>query len=471
VRPGHGGSDAQAQGSGSLDHPHLADGARRHTAAHPARALLALQLARTVPADSHWLASWAAAPQPASGRFALEGFANQTIREIAMLSSSGAAVRIHLSNLYGQRPLVIAAASVAIAGSYGKLITEPRQLTFDGSSYVNIRPGGSVVSDPVVMPVRSLERIAVSLYLPDETGPVTYHNTAEQSAFLGAGNEVLNPSGGWASDTAKSWSVLSGIDTLSPPRYGGTVVALGDSITAGFRSTPNTFGAWPDDLARRLAQLSGPTMAVIDEGISGNRLLHSSPCCGAAAVNRFSGDVLDQAGVRAVLLLEGINDIGFSQDTSARTLPHTDVSAAQIIAADERIITAAHRAGLRIYAGTLTPFKGVDSWTPAGERKREAVNHWILTGGAFDGVVDFASVMAEPDHPEILNPAYDSGDHLHPNNAGYRAMARAVNLAMLTATARSATAATARRIAEATDHSPKPATRQTRFARIAVARK
>jgi hypothetical protein len=160
--------------------------------------------------------------------------------------------------------------------------------------------------------VHTLQRLAVSLYLPESTGPLTYHGASEQTGFLGSGDDVHAAGADWTTNLVDSWYVLSGIDTFSPRRYVGAVAAIGDSITAGYHSTQNSFGAWPDDLARRMARLSGIRMAVIDEGISGNRLLNAAPCCGPSTLTRFSPDVLQQAGVRAVVLLEGTNDIGFS---------------------------------------------------------------------------------------------------------------------------------------------------------------
>lgn len=395
------------------------------------------------PAHSHWLASWAAAPEAASAKDpdAQRGFLNQTLREITFISSDGAAVRVHLSNTYGTRPLVIGPASVAVAGPQGAVASIPTPLTFNGAGHVTIPTGASIVSDPVELRVHALERLAVSLYLPAATGPITYHGASAQSAFVGNGDHVLSANAAWVNRTATSWYVLSGIDTLSPARYGGAVAAFGDSITAGFDSAVNTFGAWPDDLARRLSLRAGAQLSVIDAGINGNRVLNRSLCCGASGVSRFRADVIDQAGVREVILLEGINDIGFSQGTSPLTAPHTDVSAAQIIAGDKRIISAAHAAGLRIFGATLLPFRGAFYWTPAGEMKRQAINDWIRRSGAFDGVVDFAAAMAEPGHRQVLTPAFDSGDHLHPNNAGYARMADTIRLAMLTGAARIAPSA------------------------------
>jgi lysophospholipase L1-like esterase len=200
-------------------------------------------------------------------------------------------------------------------------------------------------------------------------------------------------------------------------RVGGAVVALGDSITDGTFSTVNANHRWPNDLARRLAARHGRTLSVVDEGIAGNQVLRDSGLAGVNVLARLGRDVLEQPGARVVILLEGVNDIGASQAT-----------ADQLIPAYQQIIAQVHARGLRILGGTLTPFKGAFYWTPAGEATREAVNRWILTSGAFDGVVDFASATADSADPLTFNPTFDSGDHLHPNDAGYQAMANAVNL-------------------------------------------
>ena len=204
------------------------------------------------------------------------------------------------------------------------------------------------------------------------------------------------------------------------------MVAFGDSITDGVGSSLGADARWPNDLARRLDALADPTLAVADEGIGGNRVLASARCCGASAEARFGRDALDQPGVRDVIVLEGINDIGFSA-----ALPGPGVSAAQIIAGYQQLIAQAHARSLKIFGATLLPFQGARPYTAAGEATREAVNTWIRTSGAFDGVIDFDAVMRDPADPLRLNPAYDSGDHLHPNDAGYQAMADAISLKML----------------------------------------
>ena len=216
-------------------------------------------------------------------------------------------------------------------------------------------------------------------------------------------------------------------------RAGGSIVALGDSITDGTAGQQNANTRWPNYLARRLAQRYGPAApSVVDEGISGNRILNGSVCFGVNAPARLDRDVLSQPGVRSVILLEGINDLGFSQEPNTGCLaPNTEVTPAQLIAGYQQIITRVHARGLRIYGATLMPAQGFGYWSATAEQKRQVVNHWIRTSGAFDGVIDFAAVISYPGHPELIDPKYDSGDHLHPNDGGYQAMADAINLAMV----------------------------------------
>jgi len=392
----------------------------------------------------HWVASWGASPSPATpagllpGDISAAGFSDQTVRDIVFTSVGGSAARVTISNSFGAAPLRVGQVDVAVAGPGATLVPGTTHvLTFGGRRGVTIRPGAQARSDPARMAVPRLTNLAISIYLPTATGPATYHQDAQQTNYVStAGNFAGQQDGSAFTTTASSWFFADALDVAGAagaPRVHGTVVAFGDSITNGHQSTQNANARWPNDLARRL--LSGPpgqALGVIDEGISGNRLLHDSPCFGVNALARLNRDALTQAGAKDVILLEGINDIGFSNlPNSGCAVPDTAVSAAQIIGADLQIIHRAHAAGLKIFGGTLTPFKGSLYWSPAAEAKREAVNHWIQTSGAFDGVIDFAAAVASPSDPLVMTPAFDSGDHLHPDDAGYQAMANAVDLAML----------------------------------------
>jgi lysophospholipase L1-like esterase len=377
-----------------------------------------------------WVTSWGAGPQTAMpGTLAYAGFDDQTVRDIIFPSVGGDVIRLELTNAYGSSPLRIGHVTVAVAALGAEVVPGTiHPVTFRGSASVRIPAGAQVLSDPVGMQVSALQDLAVSVYLPGRTGRATYHSDAQQVNWVSAAGDHAAEAGSGAFTTpAPSWYYVSGLMVRSP-RAAGTVVAFGDSITDGVQSTVGGEDRWPNDLARRLDALAGPTLAVADEGIGGNRVLTGSRCCGASAEARFARDALDQPGVRDVILLEGINDIGFSAGP-----PHSDteVSAAQMIAGYERLIALAHARGVRIFGATLPPFQGAGYYTPAGEAVREAVNTWIRTSGAFDGVVDFDAVMQDPADSLRLNPAYDSGDHLHPDDAGYQAMANAVNLTML----------------------------------------
>lgn len=408
-------------------------------AALGAAAILRLDTAHNAQArphrPAHWLAAWTAAPQaPVAGNLSAHGFRNQTIRQIVFLSGGGPMVRIRLTNTFSSRPLAVGRASVAVpAAGAGTRAGTLRALTFGGRPSVRVPPRAEVLSDPVRLRARPLSHLVVSLYLPARTGPATEHAQARQVNYVARGDRALAAGPAGFGDRTQSWYFLAGVDVLAPARDVGAVVALGDSITDGVGSRIGADARWPNDLARRLAARGGRTLTIVDQGIGGNRLLHSDECCGVDAVARFDRDAAGQSGVRDVILLEGVNDIGFSRSRGAAQAPHTDVSARQIIDGYQRIIRMAHAAGLRVFGATLTPFRGARYWSPAGEAKRQAVNHWILTSGAFDGVVKFAAAVADPGHPERLEPAYDCGDHLHPNAAGYRAMARAVDVAALLA--------------------------------------
>ena len=276
--------------------------------------------------------------------------------------------------------------------------------------------------------VRALQRLAVSVYLPGSTGPATQHNNSRETNYLASGNKAGSAQASAFSTKIGCWMFASGVDVRPDRDVRGTVVALGDSITDGDQSTIDADQRYPDHLARRLAAVHGPTLSVSNAGIGGNELLlNRTPALfGVSALARMPRDVLTQAGAREVILLEGINDIGAESATADK-----------LIQADQLIIAQAHAAGLRIYGGTLVPFGGSNVryggnyGTAAGERQRQALNRWIRTSGAFDAVFDFDRALRNPSDPTRLLPVYDSGDHLHPSDAGYRAMAAAVDLRVL----------------------------------------
>jgi lysophospholipase L1-like esterase len=393
-------------------------------------AVVASRPAAAVRHGGSWVTSWSASPQgPMPGTLGAAGFDDQTVREIIFTSVGGDLLRLELTNAFGAAALQIGRVTVAEAALGAEVVPGTiHPVTFGGGESVRILPGAQVLSDPVGMQVPALQDLAVSVYLPGRTGKATLHWDAQQVNWVSVpGDHTAEASSGAFIIPAASWYFLSGLVVRSSGAD-GTVVTLGDSITDGVQSSINGNARWPNDLARRLDDLAAPTLSVADEGIGGNRVLAGSRCCGVSAETRFARDALDQPGVRDVIVLEGINDIGFSAGP-----PNSDheVSAARIIAGYEQLIAEAHARGLRIFGATLLPFQGAGYYTAAGEAVREAVNTWIRTGGAFDGVIDFDAVMRDPADPLKLDPAFDSGDHLHPDDAGYQAMADAVNLAML----------------------------------------
>jgi lysophospholipase L1-like esterase len=390
------------------------------------------------PGAGHWVSTWAASPSPATPPsltsatdFSSAGFSDQTIRNVVWTSAAGRSARIRLSNVFGTQPVTFRQVDLGrSAGGAAVAAGTNHRVTFGGRASVTIRPGAEVVSDPVALNVPAETDLAVSLFTATATGPATYHSDAQQVNYVSAGDQAASDAATAFTTTSQSWYFLDDVDVQASPVSPAGVVAFGDSITDGYQSTVGANTRWPNDLARRFLA-AGQNRAVADEGISGNRILNDSACFGVNAQARFARDVAARSGARYVIMLEGINDIGFSQDPdSGCTAPNTDVSAAQIIAGDRHIIAAAHAAGLKIFGATLTPFQGSAYYSAAGEAKREAVNQWFRTSHTFDGVIDFDQAVRDPASPEQILPAYDSGDHLHPNDAGYQAMANTINLAM-----------------------------------------
>jgi lysophospholipase L1-like esterase len=409
--------------------------ARMHTTHHPA------PRARNAWQTAGWVTTWATSPT--------QGGASQndvTIRNIVYPSVGGSSVRVRLSNVFGTQPLVVGSASIGV--ELQGAITIPgtlHALTFAGKAGVTIPPGQEVLSDPLAYNVRGEEDLAISVYLPQDTGPLTYHGTALQDNWISSpGDFTMSADGASFPTDSTSWWVVDGLIVKGSPRVLGTVVALGDSITEGDYSEIDANQRWPNVLGDRLARQHGDTLAVVDEGIGGNRLLNDSPCFGQSGLNRFQRDVLGQPGVRDVIVLLGTNDLYFN-NINATTFPSeysaiapcltnpAPITAAEMITAFETLAAQAHHAGVRIFAATITPFHGSALWDPAEEQTREAINHWILTNHVLDGGFDFASAVADPYAPLYMDPKYVSGDTLevHPNDAGYHAIAHTITLSSL----------------------------------------
>ena len=363
---------------------------------------------------TRWVATWGAGAQNIG--FVFGGI---TIRNIIFTSVGGSEVRVPFTNAFGDQPLAIGQAAIGLAGAGSSIDGPNAAVTFFGRRSVTIPPGAEVLSDPVRLDVPALSDLAITEYLPQgDNQNGSGHSDAQQTSYFTFGNYTSDTSGTPINVPVGSWYYIDGVDVLPNRPVEGTMVAIGDSITDGFRSTVDANRRWPNDLARRLEARAGLSLGVTDAGISGNELLQDRSPGGANqnAVARFERDVLDRAGVRDVILLEGVNDIEVA-----------DATAAEIIAGYEQIISQAHEKGLRIFGGTITPC----GCSGSSEATREAVNQWILSSGAFDGAIDFAKALEDPGDPTRLDPAYDSGDHLHPNDAGYQAMSDAVGLSKI----------------------------------------
>lgn len=402
-------------------------------------------------AAEHWLGTWstaevgrpqtppAAAPAPppfmpnqcAPAPAAAPAFLhvnNQTLRQVVHTSIGGSKVRVVLSNAYGTAPVTIGAAHVAIRDKESAIRQGSGQpLSFSGKPAFTIPPGAVAYSDPVTLTVPPLSDVAIDLYLPgttDTSAPTTMHTGAFQTSYVSETGNHVGVARLPVASTTQNWFYLYRVEVTAPESAGGLVV-FGDSITDGTRSTPDTNNRWPDQLARRMLAPGSPvTMGIMNAAIAGNRVLSDAAFqSGINALARFDHNVLTQPGVTHVVFMEGINDIGGARENPAP-------SADEVIAGHKQLIDRAHSKGLKIYGATLTPFFGAAYYTDVGEAKRQAVNEWIRTGKAYDAVIDFDKAVRDPNDSRKMLTLYDSCDHLHPNDAGYKAMSDAIDLAL-----------------------------------------
>lgn len=401
--------------------------------------LLWVSAAGPAAATDHWVASWGAGSVKLAGEtVAAPGV---TLRNIVHLSLGGKRIRLTLSNRFGTAPLVIGGVSVAGSAGRGNINGRPRILTFGGSPAAKIAPGATIISDPVAIDALPLGDLAVSIFLPAQTvSYFTGHAISHQTNYRAAGDQTRATAMPGAVST-RPWLTVIAVD-VSAPAAAGAIVAFGDSITDGTGTTDDANRRWPNLLAARLHDdPSRAHLAVVDEGIGGNRVLHEGgePDARAgqhpSAMTRWSYDALDRAGVKYVVLLEGVNDIGHSSmiregaaEARQAALPEEPVTAPELIQAMTRLIDEAHARGVKVIGATLTPYGGARYARPDGEAIRATLNEFIRHGGKFDGMIDFDLATHDPAQPDRFRAQFNDKDHLHPNDVGAAAMAASIDL-------------------------------------------
>lgn len=383
--------------------------------------------------DRHWVTAWAMSPSTLPpGMLPAEAaehdeFNDQTLRLITHVTAAGDTVRIRLSNTHGSKPLHIGAASIAEQSSgTGIDVATLQSLSFGEQPGIIIPRGATVFSDPLPFPVDAFSNLSISLYLPEASGLPTTHRAAMQTSFVSESGDYTRAASMDDAHEISFWHYLTAIDVSGGDAV-STIVTVGDSITDGVGSTVDTNNRWPNLLALRLRdEPDMPTYAVANAGLSGNRVLHErSPMFGENLLARFERDVLALSNVSHIVLLEGINDMGMSVSMAT----DQQVSAEQIIAGYRQVAERARAHGIKVIGATLTPFEGAGYFSEAGEAKRQRVNAWIRDSGFFDAVIDFESAVADQDNPARLPAAFTS-DNLHPNDAGYAAMANSIDLSI-----------------------------------------
>jgi lysophospholipase L1-like esterase len=381
-------------------------------------------------AEPHWIATWGASPfgfQAFGPAPAPTPFVNQTLRQKLRISVGGDQVRVRFSNELGTTPLVIGGATLAIAGAESAIDPATlRTLTFGGETALTIPAGAPALSDPVDLAVNDLAELAISLYLPEESAPATMH--MGRSSYVATGDLTQSPALDGAQLTTNH-TYLTGV-YVNTTQDVAVLVALGDSITDGTASTPHSYNSWPDHFAARVATGSaGRKIAVVNHGISGNQVLRDG--AGTSALTRFDRDVLATPGLTHIVVLEGINDVGTGGFAFPGTAgpPPAERSAADLIAGYRQLIARAHAHGVKIFGATLTPFEGTFQgyYTPAKDEVRIEINEWIRNSGEFDGVIDFEAAIRDEANPRVIKAEYDSGDKLHPGDAGYKRMADSID--------------------------------------------
>jgi lysophospholipase L1-like esterase len=360
-------------------------------------------------------------------------YSNVTIRQVVRVSAGGGHVRVRLSNEYGTRALVIGKATIAVANSAGEV--QPgtvHALSFAGKPGATVPPGAPLLSDALELQVAPLSSLSISLYFPEDTGPCTCHQTGMQTGYVSEPGDFTGTGQFPVHEKIETRAFISGVEVETP---GKAVVVLGDSISDGVGSTPDQNRRWPDHLAERLAKHS--SWGVVNMGISGNRVLSGG--LGDSALTRFDRDVLSVPGAAYVIVFMGVNDLGMSyghaegpmaEAFKALRPPHPVTSEA-MIAGYRQLIERAHAKGLKIIGATITPYGGAAYYSAEGEQIRQAVNTWIRTGRAFDGVIDFDAVIRDPADPTRIKEGFHMGDHLHGSDAAYDAMANAIDLSLL----------------------------------------
>lgn len=418
--------------------PRRSSGARRAAVAAVLAVVAALlpgNASTAGDATRPWVGTWETTAQAPMGptwqgpNWSQEGFDDHSLRQVVRISAGGPAVRIRVTNVYGSTPLRLTGATVgkAARGAAVRPGTLHRVL-FDHEWSTVVPVGREKFSDAVPLRVAPLDTLSVTLHFAEPTGQASFHEFATATVYRASGDRQFDETPDAYTQTGLSWYYLSGVDVA---RRGGpashAVAVAGDSITDGVGAGRDADNRWPDELAERLVAAGRP-LGVLNAGLSGNRLLNDSPCFGERLTARFDRDVLAQSGVRTVIVLEGINDLGAPLWIDPCTEPRPVVTAEQMIEGYRTLIRAAGARGVRIIGATILPFKGGGYYSEQGERTRVAVNEWMRDSGEFDAVVDLDRALADPSDPTRMRAEYNAGDGIHPNDAGYHAMAAAIDL-------------------------------------------